>query len=225
MVLSERVAWPEYMDMVRAALTKQAEAIIKQGAALEAGSSGGWGGAAGGQATEEAAAAATAAASNASAGNEPNAPTPPPPPDRQASESAPAGVRQLTLGKTLRGTTAAGAESWALFRFDLPTAGPIVTVVLDIADGDPDIVVSKGKLPSTGFGPKESAAAAVKTTVSTPAPPPPIGGVGGERKHSAAAVAGVPALPGGVGGGGGEWQASSTHRGLRVVKIFPRDPG
>eukprot|EP00752_Nemacystus_decipiens_P008616 g7695.t1 len=228
MVLSERVAWPEYMDMVRAALAKQADAIIKQGAALETGSSGGRSGA-GCQpraAATEGAAATTAA--HVSAGNEPNTPTPRLPSDCQASDGTPPGIRELELGKTLRGTTAAGPESWALFRFDLPTAGPILTVVLDIADGDPDIFVSKGKLSFAGLRLEVSAATATPRAgaeLNIPSASPPSR-VRGERRESAAA-AGVPALPGGGGGGGddGEWNASSTHRGLRVVKIFPRDPG
>lgn len=253
MVLSERVAWPEYMEMVRAALVKQAEAIIKQGAALETGSSGGRGGGAAGKEAAArnggspggsdlprsrglsgAAAEEAAAGREASAGNEPTpAITPRSPSDCQAAIKAPAGeLRRLTLGKTLREATGAGPESWAWFCFDLPAAGPILTVVLDIADGDPDIVVSRGRLPCAEFGLKGSAAAAVaagaKAAMPTAGPAPLTSGMGGERRDSAAA-AGVPGLPGGVGGGGGdgggEWRASSTHRDLRVVKIFPRDPG
>eukprot|EP00903_Cladosiphon_okamuranus_P010537 g9967.t1 len=246
MVLSERVAWPEYMDMIRAALMKQAEAIIKQGAALEAGSSGGRAGAGedgaagrdgdvssgsdvsrpGGQPglTVEKAAAAAA---NAPARNEATAITPRPPSDCQAPDNTPAGTRQLEFGKTLRGTTIAGPESWALFYFNLPTAGPILTVVLDIADGDPDIVVSKRKLPSAGFGPEDSSATAVaaqakaaKSTVALS----PTGGRGRGQRDSTAAV-GVPMVQGGGGEKDGEWKASSTYRGLRVVKILPRDTG
>lgn len=245
MVLSERVAWPEYMDMVRAALTKQAEAIVKQGAALEAGSSGGRGGAGGkgaagrnggvssgsdvsrpggqpGASAEEAA----AAAENVPAGNEPTPIMPRLPSDCQVSSNTPAGIRQLTFGKTLRGTTAAGPESWVLFRFDLPAAGPILTVVLDIADGDPDIVVSKGKLPNAGFGPKGSASTAVAAgakAANTTAALPPTGG-GEETQRDSTAAASVPVVQG-DGDNHCEWKASSTYRGLHVVKIFPRDPG
>lgn len=231
--------------MVRAALTKQAEAIIRQGAALEAGSSGGRGGAGGtgvagrngdcssssdlsrpgGQPGQAAAEEVTAAAS-VPAVKEPTNTMPRPPPDCEVSDSTPAGARQLTLGKILRGTTAAGRESWALFRFNLTTAGPILTFVLDIVDGDPDIVVCKGRIASARFGLKGCSGAAVaagaKSTVTTVAPQP-TRGTEGERKDSATASG----VQGGVGGSddGGEWKASSTHRGLRVVKIFPRDPG
>ncbi len=280
MVLSERVAWPEYMGLVRAALAKQAEAIIKQGAALEAGSSGGregggqGGGAgesgedlagqvgsssspaspgpppAGGGVSEQrhrpdrneqergtnepprppgssgaATAAPAAAPARPLAGNESNCSTPPPsssPSNSQLAGRQPSAIRQLTLGKVLRGTTAAGPEAWALFCFDLQAAGPVITVVLDVVDGDPDIVVSKGGLPS--LGPHATCSGAAAPAEGAPLS---IGTSREELRDPAGAIVPVPPPAGGEGGtnvGGGRWRASSAHRGLRVVKIFPRDP-
>lgn len=252
MVLSERVAWPEYMEMVRAALAKQAEAIIKQGAALESGSIGGRGGAgeqgsagrnddgvSGGDLSRPggqpgAAAAEDPASTNVCSGNDPAPLTPRQPSDCQDLETATATaeIRRLTLGKTLRGTTAGGPESWSLFRFELPSAGPILTIVLDIADGEPDVVVSRGASPSAGLCPQDTAvvssAVGANGNVLTVGAPS-AGGAEGERGDSTAALVGMPMLPrsvgGGVGGDGGKWKASATHRDLRVVKIFPRDPG
>lgn len=286
MVLSERVAWPEYMGLVRAALAKQAEAIIKQGAALEAGSSGGREGGTGESGDDSAGQnessrpaspglnpagggggeqrhrpdrndqerqpRAAVDRGSVGAGSRSNAPSRSPgssgataapvaapanllygtessslslsssPLNAQLSGGHPAEIRQLTLGKVLRGTTAAGPESWALFRFDLQAAGPIITVVLDIVDGDPDIVVSKGGLPSPGLHATSSGAAAPAEGA-----PVPIRTAGKEPRDPWGAVVPVPPPAGGDGGtnvGVGRWRASSAHRGLRVVKIFPRDP-
>lgn len=40
---------------------------------------------------------------------------------------------------------------WCLFRFELPSVGPVLTVVLDAIKGDPEVFVSRGSLP-TGSG-------------------------------------------------------------------------
>jgi len=246
MVLSERVAWPEYMGLVRSALAKQAEAIIKQGAALEAGSSGGREGGTGESGDDSAGQNESSRPAvdrgSVGAGSRSNAPSRSPdssgataapvaapanlfygtessslslsssPLNAQLSGGHPAEIRQLTLGKVLRGTTAAGPESWALFRFNLQVAGPILTVVLDIFDGDPDIVVSKGRLPSTVV--QATSSGAVASAEWAPLPRDP-----------GTAVLPLPAGDeGGTNSGGRCWRASPAHRGLRVVKIFPRDP-
>lgn len=260
MVLSERVAWPEYMNMVRAALVAQADAIIKQGAALEASSGTRGGNGAcdgnGGGSDEGGTRAVISSSENITAVLNPsqrlqtpgNAPEfvaqrghgsgggsdivrgdeqqrstarktenmsdvvrtrepsgalaaageaesisgayPPPmtSPSHRSEQRAAAGtgpevkIRPVKLGRTVRGTTDVGPESWALFRFDLPSTGVIVTVVLEVADGDPEIMVTRGVLPS--LGPDETAR---------------------------------------DGGDGSGWKSSSTQRDLHVVKIFPRD--
>ncbi|CAM9258655.1 unnamed protein product [Ectocarpus sp. 4 AP-2014] len=259
MVLSERVAWPEYMNMVRAALVAQADAIIKQGAAREASSGTRGGNGAcdgnGGGSDEGRTHAVTSSSENITSvlnpsqrlqtpgnahefvaqgghgsgggsdivrGEEQQRSTarktenmsdvvrsrdpsgavaaagaaesisgayPPPmtsPSHRSEQRAATTGpevkIRPVKLGRTMRGTTDVGPESWALFRFDLPSTGVIVTVVLEVDDGDPEIMVTRGVLPS--LGPDETAR---------------------------------------YGGGVSGWKSSSTQRDLHVVKIFPRD--
>lgn len=258
MVLSERVAWPDYMDMVRAALVAQADAIIKQGAALEAssGTRGGHGACDGGGSEEGRTCAVTSSSENITAvlnpsqrpqtaGNAPEfvaqggngsgggadivrseeqqrstarkseniidvvrtrdpsgaaaaagaaeslpgaCPPPVTSPSHRSEQRAAAGtgtevkIRPVKLGKTVRGTTDVGHESWALFHFDLPSTSLIVTVVLEVADGDPEVTVTRGVPPS--LGPNETAR--------------DDGDVSG-------------------------WKSSCTQRDLHVVKIFPRD--
>lgn len=94
----------------------------------------------------------------------------------------------LSFGKSFRGTTAAGPDAWNIFRFHLPSTGPVLTVVLDAIDGDPELFVSRGRAPWTGSNAAVTAA-------------------------GAAAAAGT-----------GDWEGSSKHGLLRVVKIFPHDP-
>ncbi|CBN73996.1 hypothetical protein Esi_0009_0188 [Ectocarpus siliculosus] len=254
MVLSERVAWPEYMNMVKAALVAQADAIIKQGVALEASSGTRGGNGAcdvnGGGSDEGRTRAVTSSSENITAvlnpsqrlqtpGNAPefvaqgghgsgggsdivrgeqqqrstarkaentrdpsgvvaaagaaesiNGAYPPPmaPPSHRYEQRAAAGtgaemkIRPVKLGRTVRGTTGVGPESRAFFRFDLPSTGVIVTVVLEVADGDPEIMVTRGVLPSLGQD---------------------------EAARDGSDVSG--------------WKSSSTQRDLHVVKIFPRD--
>lgn len=325
MVLSERVAWPEYMDIVRAALTMQAEAIIKQGAALEAGSSrggivvtgevsGGGGGGGGGSRGQQNVSGATptpsvngsarrtpspglnlgavspestfrggggggggsdeqqqrqtgvhhgssrgelsrsrdvsgasvaAASSKVSPGNEDCARSSFSPSttttsdnhhswNKSAAAAGTADVRLISFGETVRGTTAPGPESWTFFRFNLPSAGPVVTVVLDISDGDPGMVVSRGELPSSpGFGSRNSTAEAFANDGDDDAGVSTGTAREESREDSPAATAAagataavVPALAraGGNGGDGCHLKAAPAHRGLRVVKVFPRHP-
>ncbi|CAM9653059.1 unnamed protein product [Ectocarpus sp. 12 AP-2014] len=259
MVLSERVAWPEYMNIVKAALVAQADAIIRQGAALEASSSTRGGNAAcdgnGGGSDEGRTTAVTSSSENITAVLNPSqrlqtpgnahefvaqggrgsgggsdivrgeeqqrsparktenmsdvvrlrdpsgavaaagaaesisgayTPTTTSPSHRSEQRAAATGpevkIRPIKLGRTVPATTDVGPESWALFRFDLPSTGVIVTVVLEVADGDPEIMVTRGVLPS--LGPDETAR---------------------------------------DGGDLSGWKSSSTQRDLHVVKIFPRD--
>ncbi|CAM9261120.1 unnamed protein product, partial [Ectocarpus sp. 8 AP-2014] len=254
MVLSERVAWPEYMNMVRAALVAQADAIIKQGAALEASSGTRGGNGAcdgnGGGSDEGRTRAVTSSSENITAvlnpaqrlqtpGNAPefvaqgghgsgggfdivrgeqqqrstarktentrdpsgavaaagaaesiSGPYPPPvaSPSHRSEQRAADGtgaemkIRPVKLGRTVRGTTDVGPESRAFFSFDLPSTGVIVTVVLEVVDGDPEIMVTRGVLPSLGQD---------------------------EAARDGSDVSG--------------WKSSSTQQDLHVVKIFPRD--
>lgn len=295
MVLNERVAWPKYMDTVRAALTMQAEAIIKQGAALEAGSSRGGivagevsdggvraqnadaalapsgnissrrgpspglnigtgtpeptaqGGSGGGGGAEQhsltgrhhssrgelsrprdLSGVSVAALAELSFGNE-GSPhfSPSVPSDNNHPWSTPgaaaADIRQISFGERVQGTTGTELESWTPFRFDLPCAGPVLTVVLDVSDGDPGIVVSKGRLPaSMGLGSRNSTAAAVPADAGGP-----TGTSRGETSDCAASTTAAAPPIAQVEDGGDEdyeWKASPTHRGLRVVKIYPRHP-
>lgn len=275
MVLSERVAWPEYMDTIRATLTKQAEAIAKQGAALDAcsGSRGGKEGVAERRGDSVSGGGAIVKAVPDPWGRDPGSRTAPglaaggvrsfpqsshdlndklgrPPaapdgrksgetsrvlspsgaesavtsspaersrrPSRREDVAAPpvaaaaiataATAQPLKLGRAVKGTTTAGPESWSLFSFDLPSAGPVLTVVLDAVDGEPEVVVWRARPPP------------VRTTSQGSTTPKILaerkGGGGGPDR--------------GGGGGGrerlvGEWTASSAHRDVRVVKIYPRD--
>lgn len=83
----------------------------------------------------------------------------------------------LTIGQTLRGTTGAGPNGWSLFRFELPSSGPVLTIVLDAIDGDPELLVSAKKVPTVAAG-------AAATSVA-------------------------------------DWESSSKYGGVSVVKIFP----
>lgn len=104
----------------------------------------------------------------------------------------------LTIGRSVRESSA--TDAWTVFRFYIPVPGPVLTVVLDALDGDPELFVSRGRVPAA-VGAQED--------------------VGMEASMGDGGGGGV-STPG---HGGGDWQASSRKRGtLRVVKIFPHDP-
>lgn len=103
-------------------------------------------------------------------------------------------IQQIAIGKSVRATCSSG--SWCLFSFELPAAGPVLTVMLD-AGSDRGAGKDDGKRPST-----------------------PELFVSRER------------VPGGVGDMGlgrgivipcSDWESPSSHEGLRLIKIFPRD--
>lgn len=82
-------------------------------------------------------------------------------------------VPRIEFGRSYRGMTIAGPEAWSLFRFSLPSIGPVLTIVVDPDDGDPELFVSRGSQPTLADG--------------------------------------------------SGWEGSSKHGRLRVVKIFPHD--
>lgn len=255
MVLNERVAWVEFMELARAALFKQADATATGVQADAANSRGrgvgvvaeGGGGTSGGRRYSNGsssgsssgdgsnnAAAAVAIKSDAVLEDRSNAhnshnnnnknnngireednakkktPTITTNTIHQQrhhhSTSTPSGatttkhIRPLTIGRSVRETSA--TDAWTVFKFYLPTAGPVLTVVLDALDGHPELFVSRGRLPSLmGINDDVEMAA-----VSTDDDGEGAGGV---------------STPG---DGGSDWQASRTPGTLRVVKIFPHDP-
>ena len=97
----------------------------------------------------------------------------------------------------MRGKTP-GPDARSLFCFDLPSPGPVITVVLDGIDGDPELFISRGRVPlgARGSGATAAAAAAAAET----------------------ATANVTSV------NSGDWTNSSTYGTLRVMKIFPHDP-
>ncbi|CAM9167030.1 unnamed protein product, partial [Laminaria digitata] len=95
--------------------------------------------------------------------------------DLSSTNDAAISIVPLAFGVTLRGKTLPGPDARSLFCFDLPSPGPVITIVLDGIDGDPEMFVSRGRVPR--------------------------------------------------GARGGHWTSSSTYGTLRVMKIFPHDPG
>lgn len=234
MVMNERVAWPEFMAMARAALFKTAGATVnKLGAEVDAsngtsrkftsggGVGGGGGGAGGGtgssssskekkegnnakqrqkhdqdgeelrrQGSSRAKPSATAAGGSSSSSSNVLAHT------REENISGNEGaviVVPLAFGVTLRGKTTPGPEARTLYRFELPSPGPVITVVLDGIDGDPELFVSRGRVSRGARGSGAATAAAGAANVT-------------------------PVVD------NGDWTSSSTYGTLRVMKIFPHDP-
>ena len=259
MVMNERVAWPEFMAMARAALFKTAGATVnKIGAAADASnginrnstsggvgagsapiataagaSRGGGGGGAGGGTGSSASSgkekqesdivthrqkhhhqdgeelrrqdsshasprrekpsrtsSATAGGNSRSNGNA----VAPSGEEHFPSNEAEIVVVPLAFGVTVRGKTTPGPDARSLFRFELPSPGPVITVVLDGIDGDPELFISRRRVSR---GARVSGAATAMPT----------------------AAANVTSVV-----DSSDWTSSSTYGTLRVMKIFPHDP-
>lgn len=111
-----------------------------------------------------------------------------------ASNEAAITVVPLAFGVTARGKTTPGPDARNLFRFELPSPGPVITVVLDSIDGDPEMFVSRRRVPRGARG-------------------------SGAATATAAAATNVTSVV-----DSGDWTNSSTYGTLRVMKIFPHDP-
>lgn len=108
-------------------------------------------------------------------------------------EAAAVTIVPIAFGITVRGKTTPGPDPCTLFCFDLPSPGPVLTIVLDGIDGDPELFVSRSRVPPGGRG-------------------------------STAAVSEAAATGNGTSADRRDWTSSTSYGSLRVTKIFPHDP-